>query len=65
MRYCSAVCLEICNYLRIQLFRIPVGGGPVPVIQSGQVPTTDKNGAASAQGRLNRPVRSIKRTTQH
>ncbi|XP_034237634.1 choline/ethanolaminephosphotransferase 1 isoform X5 [Thrips palmi] len=50
MRYCSAVCLEICNYLRIQLFRIPVGGGPVPVIQSGQVPTSDKNGAASAQG---------------
>ncbi|XP_034237631.1 cholinephosphotransferase 1 isoform X2 [Thrips palmi] len=49
MRYCSAVCLEICNYLRIQLFRIPVGGGPVPVIQSGQVPTSDKNGAASAQ----------------
>ncbi|KAE8745515.1 hypothetical protein FOCC_FOCC007776 [Frankliniella occidentalis] len=63
MRYCSAVCLEICNYLRIQLFRIPSGGGPA--VHSGPTSVTDKNGAASAQGRLNRPVRSIKRATQH
>lgn len=63
MRYCSAVCLEICNYLRIQLFRIPLGGGHG--IQSGVTPGPDKNGAASAQGRQTRPVRSVKRTTQH
>ncbi|XP_052124786.1 cholinephosphotransferase 1 isoform X6 [Frankliniella occidentalis] len=51
MRYCSAVCLEICNYLRIQLFRIPSGGGPA--VHSGPTSVTDKNGAASAQGVLN------------
>ncbi|XP_052124781.1 choline/ethanolaminephosphotransferase 1 isoform X2 [Frankliniella occidentalis] len=54
MRYCSAVCLEICNYLRIQLFRIPSGGGPA--VHSGPTSVTDKNGAASAQVCLEQPA---------
>ena len=54
MRYCSAVCLEICSYLRIHLFWIPTGGGPA--YQSGQAPASEKNGAASAQGVFQAPL---------
>ncbi|XP_026466431.1 cholinephosphotransferase 1 [Ctenocephalides felis] len=42
MRYCAQVCLEICDHLRIQLFRIPY---PPKSVGSTQAPQsqTDKN----------------------
>nr|CAI5832474.1 unnamed protein product [Callosobruchus analis] len=28
VRYCSQICHEICDYLHVELFRIPYPGGP-------------------------------------
>jgi len=43
--YCYRVCLEICAYLGVELFRIPYGGGGAqkPVYD----PVADKNGTKS------------------
>ncbi|XP_055856675.1 choline/ethanolaminephosphotransferase 1 isoform X4 [Episyrphus balteatus] len=57
LRYCSQVCLEICDHLHIQLFKIPYPPkGPATVSQGTNPPTTslsmtsgaphDKNGGS-------------------
>ncbi|KAI5645125.1 choline/ethanolaminephosphotransferase 1 [Phthorimaea operculella] len=50
MRYCGQICLEICDHLKIQLFRIPypppaVGGQPQGA--GGSKPPADRNGTHS------------------
>ncbi|XP_060655558.1 cholinephosphotransferase 1 isoform X3 [Drosophila nasuta] len=58
LRYCSQVCLEICQHLRIDLFRIPYSPKSSSTASSGTATTTtsvgsqsnfgaDKNGGAS------------------
>uniref|UniRef100_A0A6M2DVT2 diacylglycerol cholinephosphotransferase n=1 Tax=Xenopsylla cheopis TaxID=163159 RepID=A0A6M2DVT2_XENCH len=45
MRYCAQVCLEICEHLRIQLFKIPYPPKSIGSTQAPQPPQTiDKNG---------------------
>ncbi|KAJ8942527.1 hypothetical protein NQ318_005231, partial [Aromia moschata] len=42
LRYCYQICQEICEYLHVELFRIPYPGGPQKV--SVQAPPLEKNG---------------------
>ncbi|XP_015509285.1 cholinephosphotransferase 1 isoform X2 [Neodiprion pinetum] len=41
LRYCSQVCLEICDHLKIRLFRIPTGGHRIGTSQTSTI--TEKN----------------------
>ncbi|XP_046748671.1 cholinephosphotransferase 1 isoform X4 [Diprion similis] len=41
LRYCSQVCLEICDHLKIMLFRIPTGGHRIGTSQTSTI--TEKN----------------------
>ncbi|CAH1983883.1 unnamed protein product [Acanthoscelides obtectus] len=44
VRYCSQICQEICDYLHVELFRIPYPGGPQKsFVQS----PSEKNGTSS------------------
>ncbi|SPP73756.1 cholinephosphotransferase 1 isoform X3 [Drosophila guanche] len=63
LRYCSQVCLEICQHLRINLFRIPYnpkGGAPHPATasvssQSNIGSSVDKNGGTSHRKSKSKP----------
>ncbi|XP_022224625.1 cholinephosphotransferase 1 isoform X3 [Drosophila obscura] len=63
LRYCSQVCLEICQHLRINLFRIPYnpkGGAPHPVTasvssQSSFGSSADKNGGTAHRKSKSKP----------
>ncbi|XP_034651799.1 cholinephosphotransferase 1 isoform X3 [Drosophila subobscura] len=63
LRYCSQVCLEICQHLRINLFRIPYnpkGGAPHPATasvssQSSFGSSVDKNGGTSHRKSKSKP----------
>ncbi|XP_049309882.1 cholinephosphotransferase 1 isoform X3 [Bactrocera dorsalis] len=50
IRYCSKVCLEICNHLHINLFTIPYAGknAPQTVSQGTSAPTTSMSMSATA-----------------
>ncbi|XP_039968311.1 cholinephosphotransferase 1 isoform X2 [Bactrocera tryoni] len=50
IRYCSKVCLEICNHLHINLFTIPNAGknAPQTVSQGTSAPTTSMSMSATA-----------------
>ncbi|CAG9822392.1 unnamed protein product [Phaedon cochleariae] len=52
VRYCYQVCEEICDYLHIDLFRIPYPGGP----QKPRVP--DSTAGAEKNGRLDKKFQS-------
>ncbi|XP_046598456.1 cholinephosphotransferase 1 isoform X4 [Neodiprion lecontei] len=47
LRYCSQVCLEICDHLKIRLFRIPTGGHRIGTSQTSTI--TEKNGTNRLQ----------------
>lgn len=55
LRYCYQICYEICQYLNVELFRIPYPGGPRPHNVHVQTSATgsEKNGT-------NNPSRSMK-----
>ncbi|GBP07524.1 hypothetical protein EVAR_4866_1 [Eumeta japonica] len=55
VRYCGQICLEICEHLKIRLFRIPY---PPPALmqQPKQSPSHDRNGTGAK-----RPPRNAKR----
>jgi hypothetical protein len=54
VRYCSLVCLEICDYLKVDLFRIPY---PPPSAPAG-VPNQTK----SAQGPVTRQRKKVSKS---
>ncbi|XP_017081570.1 cholinephosphotransferase 1 isoform X2 [Drosophila eugracilis] len=63
LRYCAAVCLEICKHLRIDLFRIPYtpkGAAPHPATasvssQSNLGSSADKNGGTAHRKSKGKP----------
>ncbi|XP_017132004.1 cholinephosphotransferase 1 isoform X2 [Drosophila elegans] len=63
LRYCAQVCLEICQHLRIDLFRIPYtpkGGTPHPATasvssQSNFGSSADKNGGTAHRKSKSKP----------
>ncbi|XP_063909517.1 cholinephosphotransferase 1-like isoform X2 [Zophobas morio] len=44
LRYCYQICMEICDYLRVELFRIPYPGGPQRAAPPLLHLPTEKNG---------------------
>ncbi|XP_068906016.1 cholinephosphotransferase 1 isoform X4 [Tenebrio molitor] len=44
LRYCYQICTEICEYLRVELFRIPYPGGPQRFFPAVVTVPTEKNG---------------------
>lgn len=44
LRYCYQICMEICDHLHIELFRIPYPGGPVRSAPSTSTAVSEKNG---------------------
>ncbi|CAH1102408.1 unnamed protein product [Psylliodes chrysocephalus] len=44
LRYCSQICHEICDYLHLELFRIPYPGGPIRAHVPSNSSTVEKNG---------------------
>uniref|UniRef100_A0A1E1WRI2 Uncharacterized protein n=2 Tax=Pectinophora gossypiella TaxID=13191 RepID=A0A1E1WRI2_PECGO len=57
VRYCGQICLEICDHLKIQLFRIPYP--PPPQQAKPSTTQTDRNGTNRRQ-----PPRHAKRGSQ-
>ncbi|XP_065158432.1 choline/ethanolaminephosphotransferase 1 isoform X2 [Atheta coriaria] len=57
LRYCYQICYEICQYLNVELFRIPYPGGPRPHNVHVQTSATgsEKNGHDS----LDKPADSV------
>ncbi|XP_057662569.1 cholinephosphotransferase 1 isoform X1 [Diorhabda carinulata] len=49
LRYCTQICLEICDYLHLQLFRIPYPGGPTRTFVSSKTTAIEKNGRPGKQ----------------
>ncbi|XP_018326705.1 cholinephosphotransferase 1 isoform X2 [Agrilus planipennis] len=47
-RYCSQVCLEICDHLHVELFRIPSPGDPLRVTVPSTALSLEKNGASDS-----------------
>ncbi|CAH1102405.1 unnamed protein product [Psylliodes chrysocephalus] len=43
LRYCSQICHEICDYLHLELFRIPYPGGPIRAHVPSNSSTVEKN----------------------
>lgn len=44
LRYCTQICLEICDFLHLQLFRIPYPGGPSRTFVASKTTAVEKNG---------------------
>lgn len=60
MRYCTQICFEICDFLHIELFRIPYPGGPQKTFFTQ---TAEKNGTNSKI--TTRTIKTRSKTKQH
>nr|XP_040239858.2 cholinephosphotransferase 1 isoform X2 [Anopheles coluzzii] len=60
IRYCGQVCLEICDYLKIELFRIPYP--PKPVMTSQETDELDQQQQQHQQSSINNNRRSYPTT---
>ncbi|XP_040162224.1 cholinephosphotransferase 1 isoform X3 [Anopheles arabiensis] len=60
IRYCGQVCLEICDYLKIELFRIPYP--PKPVMTSQETDELDQQQQQQQQSSINNNRRSYPTT---
>ncbi|XP_040162227.1 cholinephosphotransferase 1 isoform X5 [Anopheles arabiensis] len=75
IRYCGQVCLEICDYLKIELFRIPYPPKPVMTSQGTNPPQhhhhhhhhshDNKNGTHSLTNNNNSAATSAQQQQQH
>jgi hypothetical protein len=63
LRYSYQVCLEICDHLKIQLFRIPVGKSPPSSSTVPAASTGEKNGMGGRSG--GRGGRGTRRQQHH
>lgn len=63
LRYCSQICQEICEYLRIELFRIPYHPG-VQMKQAAPLLTSSSSLASDKNGTNTKSVKSIKQRSR-